>query len=141
MGTKLAPGYACNTVGEFERRFVYTYHKQPLVYVRFIDDTFAIWEHLYKLLYHMEVSFMLLLHRITYSVSVSIFTKGIHLVSAEHHLFICNKKPMKVEPIFCNFTLTIDNMKVKVKFMVKINRTCYSGNLQAKFQVCISFHC
>ena len=45
MGTKLAPGYACNTVGDFERTFVYTYHKQPILYVRFIDDIFIIWPH------------------------------------------------------------------------------------------------
>ena len=45
MGTKLAPGYACNTVGDFESTFVYTYDKQPLLFVRFIDDIFLIWQH------------------------------------------------------------------------------------------------
>jgi hypothetical protein len=43
MGTKAALGYAINTLGKFEAKYVYTYHKQPLVYLRFIDDIFIIW--------------------------------------------------------------------------------------------------
>ena len=45
MGTKLAVGYANNTMGSFEDQFVYTWHKQPLLYLRFIDDIFFIWHH------------------------------------------------------------------------------------------------
>ena len=45
MGTKLAVGYANNAMGSFEDQFVYTWHKQPLLYLRFIDDIFIIWEH------------------------------------------------------------------------------------------------
>jgi hypothetical protein len=45
MGTKLAPGYAINSMGKFEQRYVYTYHKQPLLFLRYIDDIFIIWTH------------------------------------------------------------------------------------------------
>jgi hypothetical protein len=43
MGTKVAVGYANNTMGDFESKHVYTYHTQPIVYYRFIDDIFIIW--------------------------------------------------------------------------------------------------
>ena len=45
MGTRVAPTYANIFMSDFEDRFVYTYHKQPLLWVRFIDDIFFIWEH------------------------------------------------------------------------------------------------
>jgi hypothetical protein len=45
MGTKLAPKYAITTVYHFEVQHVYTYGKQPLLWVRYIDDIFVIWQH------------------------------------------------------------------------------------------------
>ena len=45
MGTKTAPSYAINTMGAFESKFVYTYHKKCLVYLRYIDDIFIMWTH------------------------------------------------------------------------------------------------
>ena len=45
IGTKAAPGFCCNYVGVFENKFVYTYHQQPLVWLRYIDDIFLIWTH------------------------------------------------------------------------------------------------
>ena len=45
MGTKVAPSFANTFMGWFERKYVYTYHKQPLIWVRFIDDIFQIWPH------------------------------------------------------------------------------------------------
>jgi hypothetical protein len=38
-------GFANNYVGQFEKMFVYLFHKQPLVWYRFIDDIFMIWTH------------------------------------------------------------------------------------------------
>ena len=43
--TKTAPSFACHTMGDFEETFVYTYDKQPILYLRFIDDIFMIWQH------------------------------------------------------------------------------------------------
>jgi hypothetical protein len=43
IGTMLAPGFATNYVAWFERVFVYLYNKQPLLWLRFIDDIFIIW--------------------------------------------------------------------------------------------------
>ena len=40
MGTKVAPSYAINFMNSFEKEHVYTYHQQPLVWKRFIDDIF-----------------------------------------------------------------------------------------------------
>jgi hypothetical protein len=49
MGTKAAPSVAPSVanlvMGDFEAKFVYTYHKQPLLWLRFIDDIFIIWTH------------------------------------------------------------------------------------------------
>ncbi len=43
MGTKVAPAFANLFMNEFEEKYVYTYHIQPLVWLRFIDDIFSIW--------------------------------------------------------------------------------------------------
>ena len=43
MGTRLAPSYANLFMDLFERRHVYTYSKQPLLYKRYIDDIFLLW--------------------------------------------------------------------------------------------------
>jgi len=45
MGTKVAPSFAITYMGAFEEKFVYTYRLQPLIYVRYIDDIFMIWQH------------------------------------------------------------------------------------------------
>ena len=45
MGTKVALSYAVNFMGAFERKHIYTYHLQPLLYLRYIDDIFIIWQH------------------------------------------------------------------------------------------------
>ena len=45
MGTRLAPTYANLFMAHFEDKFVYTYEKQPLIWIRFIDDIFYIWPH------------------------------------------------------------------------------------------------
>ena len=45
MGSRVSPSLAILYMGAFEDRFVYTYHLQPLVYGRYIDDIFMIWPH------------------------------------------------------------------------------------------------
>ena len=45
MGTKVAPAYANTFMGWFEESHVYTYHQQPLLWKRFIDDIFMVWHH------------------------------------------------------------------------------------------------
>ena len=45
MGTRVAPTYANIFMSDFESRHVYTHPEQPLLWVRFIDDIFLIWEH------------------------------------------------------------------------------------------------
>ena len=45
MGTRLAPSHANNFMGDFENTHVYTYHTQPYLWLRFIDDIFMIWTH------------------------------------------------------------------------------------------------
>ena len=45
MGTKLAPSFANIFMGWFEENFVYHYHKQPLIWKRYIDDIFIVWQH------------------------------------------------------------------------------------------------
>ena len=45
MGTKTAPNYAITTVNQFEDQHVYTYEKQPLLWLRYIDDIFVLWQH------------------------------------------------------------------------------------------------
>ena len=45
MGTKLAPSYANLFMTKFEQDHVYTYHLQPTLWKRFINDIFLIWPH------------------------------------------------------------------------------------------------
>ena len=44
MGTRVAPTLANLFMADFEERFVYTYHTQPKLWGRFIDDIFLIWD-------------------------------------------------------------------------------------------------
>jgi len=45
MGTRVAPSFANLFMSHFEDKYVYTYDKQPLKWLRFIDDIFCIWTH------------------------------------------------------------------------------------------------
>ena len=58
MGTKLAPSYANIFMSDFKEKYVYTYHQQPLLWLRYIDDIFSIWQHgedtLPKLVTHLN---------------------------------------------------------------------------------------
>ena len=45
MDTKLAPSYANLFMSKFEQAHVYTYHLQPTLWKRFIDDIFLIRPH------------------------------------------------------------------------------------------------
>ena len=44
IGTKAAPGFAIVYMGMFEDNFVYNYHLQPNLYLRYIDDIFMLWQ-------------------------------------------------------------------------------------------------
>ena len=44
MGTKVAPSLANLFMADFEDKWVYQYHTQPSVWLRYIDDIFIIWE-------------------------------------------------------------------------------------------------
>jgi len=44
MGTKVAPSFANIFMADFEDTFVYNYHTQPLIWLRYIDDIFMIWD-------------------------------------------------------------------------------------------------
>ena len=43
MGTKLAPSFANLFMGHLEEKFVYSYHLQPFIWKRFIDDIVFVW--------------------------------------------------------------------------------------------------
>jgi peptide-methionine (R)-S-oxide reductase len=45
MGTRVAPSFANIFMADFEERYVYNYHTQPLVWLRYIDDIFMVWNH------------------------------------------------------------------------------------------------
>ena len=45
IGTKMAPPYAIIYMDELERGFLENYHLQPLVWWRYIDDIFMLWQH------------------------------------------------------------------------------------------------
>ena len=45
MGSRCAPSIACTFMAYFEHEYIQTYHTQPLLWKRFIDDCFAIWTH------------------------------------------------------------------------------------------------
>ncbi len=41
MGSRVSPMIANLSVENFEIKFVYTYHLQPLIWLRYIDDIFS----------------------------------------------------------------------------------------------------
>ncbi|CAN7939652.1 unnamed protein product [Ixodes hexagonus] len=43
MGSKMSPNYANIFMGKFEESFVWSYTKKPVIYLRYIDDIFLIW--------------------------------------------------------------------------------------------------
>ena len=45
MGSKCSPSFAILFMDYFEQQFLETYHLQPLMYKRYIDDIFMIWTH------------------------------------------------------------------------------------------------
>ena len=45
IGTKFAPPYACIYTDEVEIEFLKTQELQPLVWFRYIDDIFFVWNH------------------------------------------------------------------------------------------------
>ena len=45
--TKLAPSYSNLFMTKFEQNHVYTYHLQPKLWKRFIDDIYMIWPHVW----------------------------------------------------------------------------------------------
>ena len=44
MGTKVAPSFANLFMGNFEENHVYNYFKKPLLWLRYIDDIFFVYE-------------------------------------------------------------------------------------------------
>ena len=45
MGAKMAPNYASLFMGKIEEDKLNQYHRQPLIWLRFLDDIFLIWEY------------------------------------------------------------------------------------------------
>ncbi len=45
MGTRVAPSLANIFMADFEEKYVYTYHKQPLFWKRYLDDCVLVWVH------------------------------------------------------------------------------------------------
>ena len=45
MGTKLAPSYANIFMGDLEKKLLEGYRLEPIMWLRFIDDIFALWTH------------------------------------------------------------------------------------------------
>jgi hypothetical protein len=43
IGMMVAPSFGNRFLNDFEKQFVYTYQKQPLVWWRYIDDVFVVW--------------------------------------------------------------------------------------------------
>ena len=48
MGTKMAPSYASLFMGKFEEDKLSDYHRQPFIWLRFLDDIFLTWQYSQK---------------------------------------------------------------------------------------------
>ena len=54
MGTKVAPSLANIVMADFEEKYVYTYHKQPLFWKHFLSDYVMVWTHGWDELHKFE---------------------------------------------------------------------------------------
>ena len=45
IGTKFAPPYAILFMADFEEKMLESFEKKPMIWWRYIDDEFFIWEH------------------------------------------------------------------------------------------------
>ena len=45
IGTKFAPPYAVLFMADFEEKMLESFEKKPMIWPRYIDDVFFIWEH------------------------------------------------------------------------------------------------
>ena len=45
IGTKFAPPYACTVVDAVELEYLTSQHRQPFLWLRYIDDIFFTWTH------------------------------------------------------------------------------------------------
>ena len=45
IGTKFAPPYAIFFMADFEEKMLESFEKKPMIWWRYIDDIFFIWEH------------------------------------------------------------------------------------------------
>ena len=45
IGTKMAPLYSTKIIGKFEEDKLNLYHRQPLIWLRVLDDILLIWEY------------------------------------------------------------------------------------------------
>ena len=104
MGTKLAPSYVNLFMTKFEQIHVYTYHLQPTLWKRFIDDIFMIWHHgmdsVLEFIQHLNTvhrtikftsnispSEIAFLDLIIYSIDVKLYTK-LHTKSTDRHMYL-----------------------------------------------------
>ena len=54
MGTRLAPSYANLYMESVEKTALRPYEKQPLIWLRYIDDIFFLWTHIEKWVTHLN---------------------------------------------------------------------------------------
>ena len=104
MGTKLAPSYANLFMTKFEQIHVYTYHLQPTLWKRFIDDIFMKWPHgmnsLLEFIQHLNIVYptikftsnispseIAFLDLIIYSIDDKLYTR-LYTKSTDRHMYL-----------------------------------------------------
>ena len=147
MGTKLAPSYANLFMTKFEQIHVYTYHLQPTLWKRFIDDIFMIWPHgmdsllefiqhlntvhqrikIYKHYLSSEIAFLDL---IIYSIDDKLHTR-LYTKSTDRHMYLnfYSEHPMNLKRyIPCSQFLRLKTIHSESHYLI-----------QAQIQLCWYF--
>ena len=124
IGTKLAPSYDNLFMTKFEQIRVYTYHLQPTLWKRFIDDIFMLWPHgmdsLLEFIQHLNTvhptikftsnispSEIAFLDLIIYSIDHKLYTR-LYTKSTDRHMYLnlYSEYPMNLKEIHTIFSIS-----------------------------------
>ncbi len=143
MGTKSAPSIANLPMGDIESKHVYTYHKQPFIWCRFIDDIFIILTHglseLEKFISHLNHAHYTLKFTYSHLPNSTEFSRHYGHQRWPHSTQICIQSPQILKCIYTMDPATPNPPKLVVhtvnsyKFDIFAPDSLISADMPLKF--------